>query len=103
MCFPNDFDYFDFDYFDCPEKKISILSKKVNELFVDRPNHFVTLHRENQARFLQPLGEIFVTLKGNKKMSWKLKVESWKIRTKKTGEGDDKAGMEKLYPDRRGS
>ena len=35
---------------------------------------FVPLHRENQARFLQPLREIFVTLKGNKKIE--LKVES---------------------------
>jgi hypothetical protein len=101
LCFPNDFDYFDFDYLDCPEKKNSILSKKVNELFVDRNVNVVSLplnsnstaksggasaknklsaldlHRlchQSKSRvilshFLQPLGEIFVTLKGNKKMS----------------------------------
>ena len=79
------------------KKKFSILSKKVNDLFVDRPNFFVTLHyhlrwycnvgfgsansnkfglhsllhhichRENQARFLQPLGVTKIPLKGNKK------------------------------------
>ena len=50
-------------------KKFFFLTKKVKEKFVDRPNYFVPLHRENQARFLQPLGVTKFSLKGNKKMS----------------------------------
>jgi len=34
---------------DSARKKILFLSKKVNELFVDRNVNVVTLHRENQA------------------------------------------------------
>ena len=54
--FPNDFDHFDLDQFDRHEKK-SILSKKVNDLFVDRNVNVVTL---------QPLRVTKFPLKGNK-------------------------------------
>ena len=67
MCFPNDFDYFDFDYLDCPEKKISILSKKVNDLFVDRNVNVVSLPSKSRVIFLQPLRVTKFSLKGNEK------------------------------------
>ena len=55
------------DSLDSARKKKSILSKKVNDLFVDRNVNVVSLHRENQARFLQPLRVTKFPLKGNKK------------------------------------
>ena len=59
------------DSLDSARKKIPFLSKKVNELFVDRNVNVVSLHRENQARFyhifLQPLRVTKFPLKGNKK------------------------------------
>ena len=78
-------------------------------------------------KILQPLGVTKFSLKENKKRveSWKLKnAIKWeqsqtclsyaerkhfgrksklKIKDEKTGEGNDIAGMEALYPDRRGS
>lgn len=69
--------------------------------------YFVTLYCKTErgeidslgGKILQPLGVTKIPLRGSKKVS----RARLKKQTKKTGEGNDIAGMEKLYPVQRAS